>query len=92
MLFLYSGVCQRVFRSGQRGTSDYAVGYPGPAARLVQRARLGRATETVVHGFNVIETEHVPGAEPRARPGRPGLGPGRDPGGRVRRVDARGQP
>lgn len=88
----FSGIDQCVFRADQRGASDNAVGYPEPATGLVQRFGLGGLAEVVVHGPELTETVHVPGLEPRARAGHPGLGPGRDPGGRVRRADACRQP
>lgn len=91
-VFRCAGVGQRVLRADQRGTPDTAVGRPAPAAGCVQRAGLGGPAEAVVHGPDVAEAAHVPGPEPRARAGHPGLGPGRDPGGRVRRAHARRQP
>lgn len=87
-----AGVGQRIFRSDQRGTPDTAVGHPATATGLVQRTGLGGPAEVVVHGPDVAETAHVPRAQPRARAGRAGLGPGRDPAGRVRRTHARRQP
>lgn len=87
-----AGVHERVLRADQRGTPDTAVGRPAPATGRVQRPGLGGAAEAVVHGPDVVEAAHVPGPEPRARAGHPGLGPGRDPDGRVRRAQPRGQP